>query len=193
MRTFVRHFFDHAFSLEGDALLQELRMTEPMVGPPCPACSERVRRSPDPSRSFPASPSGAGAVSKAVSSAGMPTSSSRLANTVWWPASACQAKPPLLRPLTRPDSNKARDSFKTFIPISVENGAKQRIIFDFFDLIAAVAAHGKSNGFGGRQLSRMAAWWAFEQKDTGTGFDGGYKAWLRLELHAPPPRALCLC
>lgn len=77
------------------------------------------------------------------------------------------------------DSNKARDSFKTFIPISVENGARQRIIFDFFDLIAAIAAHGKSNGFGGRQLSRMAAWWAFEQKDTGSGFDGGYKAWLR--------------
>lgn len=61
----------------------------------------------------------------------------------------------------------------------MENGARQRIIFDFFDLIAAVAAHGKSNGFGGWQLSRMAAWWAFEHKDTGSGFDGGYKAWLR--------------
>lgn len=77
------------------------------------------------------------------------------------------------------DSDKARDSFKTFIPISVENGAKQRIIFDFFDLIAAIAAHGKSNGFGGRKLSRMAAWWAFEPKETGSGFDGGYKTWLR--------------
>ncbi|GKU05003.1 hypothetical protein FLAG1_01337 [Fusarium langsethiae] len=77
------------------------------------------------------------------------------------------------------DSNMARDSFKTFIPISVENGARQRIIFDFFDLLAAVAAHGKSNGLGGRKLSRMAAWWTFEQKDTKKGFEGGYEAWLR--------------
>ncbi|KAF5024176.1 hypothetical protein F66182_3765 [Fusarium sp. NRRL 66182] len=77
------------------------------------------------------------------------------------------------------DSNMARDSFKTFIPISVENGARQRIIFDFFDLLAAIAAHGKSNGMGGRKLSRMAAWWAFEQKDTNKGFEGGYNAWLR--------------
>ncbi|CAH0056668.1 unnamed protein product [Clonostachys solani] len=75
------------------------------------------------------------------------------------------------------DSNMARDSFKTFIPISVENGARQRIIFDFFELLAAIAAHGKTNGMGGRKLSRMAAWWAFEQKDTGSGFEGGYSAW----------------
>ncbi|KAG5967003.1 hypothetical protein E4U56_001030 [Claviceps arundinis] len=77
------------------------------------------------------------------------------------------------------DSRMARDSFKTFIPLSIESGARQRIIFDFFELIAAVAAHGKTNGFGGLQLARMAAWWAFEQKDTGSGFDGGYKAWER--------------
>lgn len=77
----------------------------------------------------------------------------------------------------------ARDSFKTFIPLSVENDARSRIITDFFDLLSAIAAHGKSNGFGGRKLSRMASWWAFEQKDTGDGFEGGYKAWLR---YAPP-------
>lgn len=75
----------------------------------------------------------------------------------------------------------ARDSFKTFIPLSVENAARQQIIFDFFSLIAAVAAHGKNNGFGGRKLSRMASWWAFEQNDTGNGFDGGYGAWLRYD------------
>ncbi|TWU75352.1 hypothetical protein ED733_007014 [Metarhizium rileyi] len=75
------------------------------------------------------------------------------------------------------DSRMARDSFKTFIPLSVESGARQRIIFDFFELIAAIAAHGKINGFGGHQLPRMVAWWAFEHKDTGSGFDGGYKAW----------------
>ncbi|OLN84364.1 Morphogenesis-related protein MSB1 [Colletotrichum chlorophyti] len=75
------------------------------------------------------------------------------------------------------DSNMARDSFKTFIPLSIENGARSCIIFDFFDLLSAIAAHGKMNGLGGRKLSRMAAWWAFEQKDTGSGFEGGYKAW----------------
>ncbi|CCF40277.1 hypothetical protein CH063_02313 [Colletotrichum higginsianum] len=75
------------------------------------------------------------------------------------------------------DSNMARDSFKTFIPLSVENGARSCIIFDFFDLLSAIAAHGKMNGLGGRKLSRMAAWWAFEHKDTGSGFEGGYKSW----------------
>lgn len=77
------------------------------------------------------------------------------------------------------DSNMARNSFATFIPLSVENEARSRIIFDFFDILSAIAAHGKRNGFGGRKLSRMASWWAFEHKDSGSGFDGGYKAWLR--------------
>ncbi|RWA11447.1 hypothetical protein EKO27_g3666 [Xylaria grammica] len=77
------------------------------------------------------------------------------------------------------DSNMARDSFSTFIPLSVENEARSKIAFDYFDLLSAIAAHGKANGFGGRKLSRMAAWWAFEHKDTGDGFEGGYKIWLR--------------
>jgi hypothetical protein len=76
------------------------------------------------------------------------------------------------------DSNLARDAFTTFIPLSVENEARASIIFDYFDLMSAVAAHGKTNGFGGRKLSRMASWWAFEYKDTGNGFDGGYRFWL---------------
>lgn len=79
-----------------------------------------------------------------------------------------------------PDSDMARDAFATFIPISVESDARTRIIFDFFDLMAAIAAHGKNNGMAGRQLSRLAGWWAFEQVDTGNGFDGGYKSWARL-------------
>ncbi|KAI1193554.1 hypothetical protein F5X97DRAFT_33838 [Nemania serpens] len=73
------------------------------------------------------------------------------------------------------DSHMARDSFSTFIPLSVENEARSRIAFDYFDLLSAIAAHGKANGFGGRKLSRMAGWWAFEHKDTGNGFEGGYK------------------
>ncbi len=73
----------------------------------------------------------------------------------------------------------ARDAFATFIPISVESDARTKIVFDFFDLMAAIAAHGKTNGMGGRKLSRLAGWWAFEQVDLGNGFDGGYKAWTR--------------
>ena len=73
----------------------------------------------------------------------------------------------------------AHDAFATFIPIGVESDARIKIIFDFFDLMAAIAAHGKSNGMGGRKLSRLAGWWAFEQVDSGNGFDGGYKSWSR--------------
>lgn len=77
------------------------------------------------------------------------------------------------------DSDFARDAFATFIPLSVESDARTKIIFDFFDLMAAIAAHGKTNGMGGRKLSRLAGWWAFEQVDAGNGFDGGYKSWSR--------------
>jgi len=73
----------------------------------------------------------------------------------------------------------ARDAFATFIPISVESDARTNIIFDFFDLMAAVAAHGRTNGLGGRKLSRLAGWWAFEHTDAGNGFDGGYKSWAK--------------
>jgi len=76
-----------------------------------------------------------------------------------------------------PDSNTARDAFATFIPISVASDARTKIIFDFFDLMAAIAAHGKTNGMGGLKLSRLGGWYAFEHTDTGNGFDGGYKAW----------------
>ncbi|KAI9744393.1 MAG: hypothetical protein M1818_001922 [Claussenomyces sp. TS43310] len=76
------------------------------------------------------------------------------------------------------DSNMARDAFATFIPLSVDSDARTKIIFDFFDLLSAIAAHGKLNGLAGRKLSRLAGWWAFEQVDTGNGFDGGYQAWV---------------
>lgn len=75
------------------------------------------------------------------------------------------------------DSNFARHAFDTFIPLSVDSDARKRIIFDFFDLLSAVAARGKTNGMGGRKLSRMAGWWAFEFLDDGNGFDGGYRTW----------------
>ena len=78
----------------------------------------------------------------------------------------------------RADSGMARHAFDTFIPLGVENSAaRKQIIFDFFDLLAAISARGKTNGLGGRKLSRMAGWWAFEHTDAGSGFDGGYKAW----------------
>ncbi|KAG6029846.1 hypothetical protein E4U41_000248 [Claviceps citrina] len=138
VRTFIRHFHDDSYGLKGDALIQDLRMTEPMViAGVVKWCWSRL-------------PGG----------------------VVGWDAYE-------LFKIGEGDSRMARDSFKTFIPLSVQSGARQRIIFDFFELIAAVAAHGKRNGFGGLQLARMAGWWAFEQKDTGSGFDGGYKAWVR--------------
>lgn len=80
------------------------------------------------------------------------------------------------------DSNFARDAFATFIPISVDSDARTQIIFDFFDLMAAISAHGKSNGLGGRKLSRFAGWWAFEHINSGKGFDVGYKSWARYRL-----------
>ncbi|KAI5815434.1 hypothetical protein BZA77DRAFT_355204 [Pyronema omphalodes] len=75
------------------------------------------------------------------------------------------------------DSSMARDSFATFIPISAESEARSKIIFDYFDLLSAIAAHGKHNGLGGLKLSRLAGWWAFEHVDTGYGFEGGYATW----------------
>lgn len=83
-------------------------------------------------------------------------------------------------PLANPahaDSNFARHAFDTFIPLSVESEARKTIIFDFFDLLSAVAARGKSNGMGGRKLSRLAGWWAFEFHEDNKGFDGGYRTW----------------
>jgi hypothetical protein len=88
----------------------------------------------------------------------------------------------LITDLSSTDSNMARDSFATFIPLSVESDARTKIIFDFFDLLSAIAAHGKTNGLGGRKLSRLAGWWAFEHVDSGNGFDGGYKAWAAYEF-----------
>ncbi|KAH0386816.1 DUF1708-domain-containing protein, partial [Aureobasidium melanogenum] len=76
------------------------------------------------------------------------------------------------------DSNMARNAFHTFIPMSVDSNARKNIIYNFFDLLTAIAAHGKTNGFGGRKLSRMAGWWAFEHSDDGKGFEGGYKSWV---------------
>ncbi|KAI2616040.1 DUF1708-domain-containing protein [Hypoxylon sp. NC1633] len=137
VRIFIRHFFDDSQSLRGEALLQELRMTEPMVlSGVLKWCWSRL-------------------------SGGL----------VGWDAYE-------LFKVGEQDSRMARDSFSTFIPLSVENQARSQIIFNYFDLLSAIAAHGKSNGFGGRKLSRMAAWWAFEHKDTGSGFEGGYKSWL---------------
>ncbi|KAL2123128.1 hypothetical protein VTJ04DRAFT_3583 [Mycothermus thermophilus] len=141
VRTFIRHFFDgkdgSGVALRGEALAQELRMTEPMViSGVLKWCWSRLQ-----------------------------------GGVVGWDSYE-------LFKIGEQDSQMARDSFKTFIPLSVDNEAKSRIIFDFFDLLSAVAAHSKANGFGGRKLSRMAAWWAFEHTDTGNGFEGGYKAWL---------------
>ncbi|KAK0805997.1 multicopy suppressor of a budding defect [Friedmanniomyces endolithicus] len=75
------------------------------------------------------------------------------------------------------DSRMARNAFHTFVPIGAGSEARTNIIFDFFNLLAAIAAHGKMNGLGGRKLSRLAGWWAFEHSDDGKGFEGGYRSW----------------
>lgn len=75
------------------------------------------------------------------------------------------------------DSNMARYSFATFVPLSVDSDTRSKIIFDFFDLLSAIAAHSKVNGLGGRKLSRLAGWWAFDQSDGGNCFEGGYTKW----------------
>lgn len=75
------------------------------------------------------------------------------------------------------DSHMARNAFSTFIPLGVSSPARKSIVFDFFDLLAAIAAHAKLNGLGGHKLSRLAGWWAFEHSDDGNGFDGGYRSW----------------
>jgi hypothetical protein len=77
------------------------------------------------------------------------------------------------------DSKMAKNAFTVFIPMSSESDSRKRIIFDFFDLLAAIAARGKTNGLGGRKLSRMAGWWAFDHSDDGKGFDGGYRSWAK--------------
>ncbi|KAL2008878.1 hypothetical protein VTN00DRAFT_7072 [Thermoascus crustaceus] len=138
-RTFIRNYFNPPPGrqpLRGDALMQELRLTEPMV-----LCSV------------------------------MKWCWSRLpGGVVTWEAYE-------LFKVGEQDSQLARDAFSTFIPLSVESDARTKIIFDFFDLLAAIAAHGKSNGLGGRKLSRYAGWWAFEHVDTGNGFEASYKNW----------------
>lgn len=86
--------------------------------------------------------------------------------------------------LTCSDSHMAKNAFEVFVPMSAESSARKEIIFDFFDLLAAVAARGKNNGMGGRKLSRYAGWWAFEHSDGGLGFDGGYRSWAKYVQHA---------
>lgn len=46
VRTFIRHFFDSNHGLRGDALAQELRMTEPMV---CGGGTRQIFHHPTPS------------------------------------------------------------------------------------------------------------------------------------------------
>ncbi|EEA19048.1 hypothetical protein TMatcc_010407 [Talaromyces marneffei ATCC 18224] len=139
VRTFIRNFFNaeqKGTPLQGDALMQELRLTEPMVL--CSVVKWCWSRLPG--------------------------------GVVTWDAYE-------LFKVGEQDSDLARDAFNTFIPISVDSDARTKIIFDFFDLLTAIAAHGKSNGLGGRKLSRYAGWWAFEHTDTGNGFEASYKTW----------------
>jgi hypothetical protein len=72
----------------------------------------------------------------------------------------------------------SKHAFDHFIPLSVDP-ARKSIIYDFFDLMATVAASSKTNGFGGRKLARFMGYYAFEFDDSGNGMEGGYKNWER--------------
>lgn len=139
-RTFIRNFYksnaEGASQYQGDALKQELRLTDSEV-----LCSI------------------------------IKWCWSRMPNgVVTWPVYEGFQ-------IGEREANMARNAFNTFIPIGADSEARRSIIFDFFDLMASVAAHGKLNGLGGRKLSRLAGWWAFEHSDDGNGFEGGYKSW----------------
>lgn len=74
-----------------------------------------------------------------------------------------------------------QDAFVTIIPKCVDSFTHAVIIFAFFDLMAAIATHGKKNGMGGRKLARFAGTWAFDLKrpdsKDSTSFEDGLDAW----------------
>ncbi|KAK6358541.1 hypothetical protein TWF730_007870 [Orbilia blumenaviensis] len=80
------------------------------------------------------------------------------------------------------DSEMSRNAFPSFMPMIVDSDARSSIIFDFFDLLSAIAANGKHNGLTGLKISRMAGWWAFEHSDNGFGFEGGYESYAKAAL-----------
>ncbi|KAK9371206.1 hypothetical protein V1509DRAFT_613912 [Lipomyces kononenkoae] len=97
------------------------------------------------------------------------------------------------------DAGNPQIAFKTIIPVVADSPARSRIIFNFFDLLSAIAAHWKTSGMGGRKIARLAAWWAFHlseelayiaaDSDNGKSaarspqtlptFSEGYKIWSR--------------
>lgn len=173
-RNFVRNFFKASYEgtqlFAGEALQQELRLTEPLVGPTAPPHAAIVVLTQ------------AGAMQRhqvvLVQASRRRRYLGRLRavphRRVWY----VRCLNGTVGALTIvADSNFAKHAFDTFIPLSVESEARRQIIVDFFELLAAIAARGKSNGMGGRKLSRMAGWWAFEFADEGKGFDGGYRTW----------------
>ncbi|KAK9386480.1 hypothetical protein V1515DRAFT_142834 [Lipomyces mesembrius] len=81
------------------------------------------------------------------------------------------------------DAGRAQNAFKMIIPVAADSPARSRIIFNFFDLLSALASHWKTSGMGGRKIARLAAWWAFplsedmarlaEESDNVNGTVGG--------------------
>ncbi|KAJ8099226.1 hypothetical protein POJ06DRAFT_269290 [Lipomyces tetrasporus] len=59
------------------------------------------------------------------------------------------------------DAGRAHNAFKVIIPVAADSQARSRIIFNFFDLLSAIASHWKTTGMSGRKVARLAAWWAF--------------------------------
>ncbi|KAK9453977.1 hypothetical protein V1511DRAFT_461427, partial [Dipodascopsis uninucleata] len=82
------------------------------------------------------------------------------------------------------DTGMDKTAFSTLIPLITESQEKSAIIFLFFDLLSAIAAHWKTSGMSGRKIARMAAIWAFPISDRfdssqTPSFTETYKAWLK--------------
>ncbi|KAH7163374.1 hypothetical protein B0J13DRAFT_35417 [Dactylonectria estremocensis] len=71
--------------------------------------------------------------------------------------------------------NLSWDAFSAILPFSRGKRAQERIVFDFFDLIATMAGP-ELNNPKAQKLSQMAAWWAFETEGHDR-FDDGYRSW----------------
>ncbi|GME85413.1 unnamed protein product [Ambrosiozyma monospora] len=79
------------------------------------------------------------------------------------------------------ESNYPRRSFLEFMPLCLASGAHASIVYDFFDLIVAIAMNSKEN-MTAKKISKVCGLWAFHpvrNKQTGTpSFERGLFEWI---------------
>lgn len=78
-------------------------------------------------------------------------------------------------------SNPPLDSFFRIFPNCVESDNHMRLVVYFFELVMALATHGRANGMGETKLPRLAGTWAFDirkpNSEEPTSFADGLAAW----------------